>query len=92
MSSLVAGCAGGKGCGDGEAGDKIVALGSLAGSDGGGARWATVCSLIETCRLNQVEPYAYLRDVLQRMIDGHPANRLDELLPWNWALNHGAAA
>jgi hypothetical protein len=31
-----------------------------------------------------VEPYAYLADVLQRMIDGHPANRLDELLPWNW--------
>lgn len=73
-----------------------VALGRknylFAGSDGGGTRWATVCSLIETCRLNDVEPYAYLRDVLQRMIDGHPANRLDELLPWNWALNHGATA
>jgi len=65
-----------------------VALGRknhlFAGSDGGGARWATLCSLIETCKLNSVEPYAYLRDVLQRMVDGHPANRLDELLPWNW--------
>ncbi len=34
--------------------------------------------------LNGIEPYAYLTDVLQRMIDGHPANRLDELFPWNW--------
>jgi len=34
--------------------------------------------------MNSVEPYAYLRDVLQRMVDGHPVNRLDELLPWNW--------
>src|SRR6266850_6816903 len=65
-----------------------VALGRknhlFAGSDGGGHRWAVACSLIETCKLNDVEPYAYLRDVLQRMIDGHPVNRLDELLPWNW--------
>ena len=65
-----------------------VALGRknhlFAGSDGGGARWAVVCSLIETAKLNGVEPYAYLRDVLQRMVDGHPINRLDELLPWAW--------
>ena len=43
-----------------------------------------VCSLIETAKLNGVEPYAYLSDVLQRMVDGHPINRLDELLPWAW--------
>jgi transposase len=65
-----------------------VALGRknhlFAGSDGGGARWATVCSLIETCKMNGVEPYAYLRDVLMRMVDGYPVNRLDELLPWTW--------
>ncbi len=61
----------------------------FAGSDGGGERWATVCSLIETARLNEVEPYAYLRDALQKMIDGHPVNRLDELMPWAWkAQNH----
>jgi hypothetical protein len=35
--------------------------------------------------LNDVEPYAYLSDVLQRMTDGHPVNRLDDLLPWNWS-------
>jgi hypothetical protein len=56
----------------------------FAGSDVGGARWATLCSLVETCKMNGVEPYAYLRDVLQRMVDGHPVNRLGELLPWNW--------
>jgi len=56
----------------------------FAGSDGGGARWATVSTLIETCKLNDVEPYAYLTDVLTRMVEGHPASKLDELLPWNW--------
>jgi transposase len=65
-----------------------VALGRknhlFAGSDGGGARWATVSTLIETCKLNGVEPYAYLTDVLTRMVEGHPASKLDELLPWNW--------
>jgi transposase len=57
----------------------------FASSEGGGHRWAVVSSLITTSKLNDVEPYAYLRDVLQRMIDGHPVNRLDELLPWSWS-------
>lgn len=72
-----------------------VALGRknhlFAGSDGGGARWATVCSLITTAKLNDVEPFAYLRDILERMAQGHPMSRLDDLLPWNWAqkpVNH----
>jgi transposase len=56
----------------------------FAGSDGGGARWATVSSLINTAKLNNVEPFGYLKDVLQRMTDGHPISRLDQLLPWNW--------
>jgi len=67
---------------------RLVALGRknhlFAGSDGGGSRWAIVCSLIETAKLNGVEPYVYLRDVLTRMVNGHPVNRLDELLPWAW--------
>ncbi len=65
-----------------------VALGRknhlFAGSDGGAERWATVCSLIASAKLNDVEPFTYLRDVLQRMTEGHPMSRLDELLPWNW--------
>jgi len=66
----------------------VIALGRknhlFAGNDGCGNRWVIVCSLIETCKLNGVEPYAYLHDVLTRMVDGHPVNRLDELLPWVW--------
>ena len=65
-----------------------VALGRknhlFAGSDGGADRWAIVCSLITTAKLNSREPYAYLKDVLERMTNGHPAGRLDDLLPWNW--------
>jgi hypothetical protein len=56
----------------------------FAGSDGGADRWAIVCSLITTAKLNDVEPLAYLNDVLERMSAGHPMSRLDELLPWNW--------
>jgi len=56
----------------------------FAGSDGGGDRWATVCSLITTAKLNGVEPYAYLKDLLERMANGHPMRQLAELLPWNW--------
>ena len=56
----------------------------FAGSDGGADRWAIVVSLLETAKLNQVEPFAYLRDVFERMTNGHPMKRLDDLLPWNW--------
>jgi len=56
----------------------------FAGSDGGAARWATVASLIATAKLNAVEPHAYLKDVLERMSNGHPMRQIDELLPWNW--------
>jgi hypothetical protein len=54
----------------------------FAGSDGGAEHWATIASLIETCKLIGVEPYAYLADVITRIVDGHPNSRLDELLPW----------
>jgi hypothetical protein len=64
----------------------------LAGSDGGGQRWAMICSLIATAKLNGVEPYAYLKDVLERFAAGHPINRLDELLPWTWQQNRASIA
>jgi transposase len=41
-----------------------------------------IASLIETCKLLGVEPYAYLADVITRIVDSHPNSRLDELLPW----------
>ena len=56
----------------------------FAGSDGGAARWAVVASLLATAKLNNVEPFAYLKDVLERMSNGHPMTKLGELLPWNW--------
>ena len=43
----------------------------FAGSDGGAERWAIVVSLLATARLNDVEPFSYLRDVLERLTDGH---------------------
>ena len=63
-----------------------VALGRnnylFMGSDAGGERAAAIYSLVETAKLNGLDPQAYLRDVLARIAD-HPINRIDELLPWN---------
>jgi hypothetical protein len=58
--------------------------GAHPGSDGGAARWAFVTSFLATAKLNDVEPFAYFKDVLSRLSDGHSMNQLDELLPWNW--------
>jgi transposase len=55
----------------------------FAGSDRGGERAAVMLTLIQTARLNDVDPQAWLADVLARIND-HAARRLDELLPWNW--------
>jgi transposase len=55
----------------------------FAGSDRGGERAAAMYSLIATAKLNDVDPRAWLADVLARIAD-HPASRLGELLPWNW--------
>ncbi len=54
----------------------------FAGSDGGAEHWAFIASLIETCKLNGIEPLGYLTDVLTRIVDGHPNSRIDDLLPW----------
>jgi len=56
-------------------------------SDRGGERAATTYSLIETAKLNGLDPEAYLRDVLARIAD-HPINRIAELLPWVWKPTH----
>jgi len=55
----------------------------FAGSDRGGERAAAMYSLIETAKLNDINPEAYLRDVLTRIAD-HPMKRIVDLLPWNW--------
>ena len=70
-----------------ERGVRPVAMGrknwTFAGSDNGGHRAAAIYTLIETCKLNDVDPQAWLTDILARLLD-HPARRIADLLPWNW--------
>ena len=56
---------------------------TFAGSDRGGERAAAIYTLIETAKLNGVDPQAWLADVLARIAD-HPAKQVAALLPWNW--------
>ena len=73
---------------------RAVAVGrrnwTFAGSDEGGRRAAAIYTLIATAKLNDVDPQAWLADVLARLSD-HPAKRIHELLPWNWRPQNIAA-
>lgn len=60
----------------------------FCGSDRGGQRAAVLYTLIQTARLNDVDPQAWLADVLARIAD-HPSSRLGELVPWNWRKREG---
>ena len=57
----------------------------FAGHDHGAENWAILASLIETAKLSGIDPQAWLADVLTRLVNLWPNNRLDELLPWTWA-------
>lgn len=57
----------------------------FAGSKAGGERAAAIYSIIETCKLNGVEPFAYVADVMQKIAEGWPNSRIGELMPWTWA-------
>ncbi len=76
-----------------ERGLRGIALGRkswlFAGSDRGGQRAAAMYSLIVTAKLNDIDPQAWLADVLARIAE-QPASQLDELLPWNWRAAHKA--
>ena len=54
------------------------------GSEAGGERAAILYTVLESAKLNGLDPEAYLAGVIDRMAKGHPINRLGELLPWNW--------
>lgn len=56
----------------------------FAGHDAGAANWATIASLVETCKLNAVDPQAYLTGTLTAIVNGHKQSRVDDLLPWNY--------
>jgi transposase len=56
----------------------------FAGSDEGGENWACMASLIETCKLNEVNPLTYMTELLTRLVNGWPQDRINELMPWCW--------
>ena len=74
---------------------RAVAVGrknwTFAGSDEGGRRAAAIYSLIQTAKLNDVDPQAWLADVLARLPD-HPASKVADLLPWSWQAAQASAA
>ena len=57
----------------------------FAGSDEGGANWAIIASLIETAKLNSVNPHAWLTDTLTKLVNRWPVARIDDLMPWAYA-------
>jgi hypothetical protein len=57
----------------------------FAGHDEGGVAWGRIASLIETCKINGIEPFAYLKAALTAIANGHAQSRLDDLLPWNFS-------
>ena len=56
----------------------------FAGHDEGGAAWGRIASLIETCKVNDTEPFTYLKATLTAIANGHPQSHIDDLLPWNF--------
>ncbi len=65
----------------------------FCGNEGGGETWAILASLLNTCKLNGVDPQTYLTDVLERIVSGRTkVNRLSELLVWNWKAARAAEA
>jgi hypothetical protein len=62
----------------------------FAGSNAGGERAASIYTIVQTAKLNGVNPEAYLKDTLAKIAEGHPINRIDELLPWRTTLPPGA--
>jgi transposase len=56
----------------------------FAGSDGGGRAWATIATLLTTAKINNVDPYAWLKLTLERIAAGWPNRNLEKLMPWNY--------
>ena len=57
----------------------------FAGHDQGAVNWACIASLIETAKLQDIDPKPYLADILSKLVNGWPMAKIDELLPWAWA-------
>ena len=64
---------------------KLTAKNALfAGHDEGAAAWGRIASLIGTCKMNGVEPYAWLKSTLEKIARGHPQSKIHDLMPWNF--------
>lgn len=55
-----------------------------APSEVGAENWALLASIVATCKLNDVNPAAYIAETLEAIIDGHPHSRIEELMPWRF--------
>jgi transposase len=64
----------------------------FAGHDEGGRSWSRLASLIATCKLNSIDPYAWMKATLEAITDGHPQSRIDELMPWAFKSSSPAPA
>lgn len=58
----------------------------FAGHDAGAENWAIIASLVETCKMNAVDPHAWLANTLTAIVNGHKQSQIDDLLPWNYAI------
>jgi transposase len=58
----------------------------FAGHDAGAENWAVIASLIETCKMNSVDPHAWLANTLISIVNGHKQSQIDDLMPWNYAI------
>jgi hypothetical protein len=56
----------------------------FAGSDGGGRTWATIATLLQTAKMNDVDPLTWLAQTLQRIANGWPISQIEKLMPWNY--------
>ncbi|WP_246107454.1 transposase domain-containing protein, partial [Puniceibacterium confluentis] len=56
----------------------------FAGSNGGGRTWATIATLLQTCKMNNVDPIAWLTQTLERVANQWPSAEIHALMPWNY--------
>ena len=56
----------------------------FAGHEVGAENWALLASIVATCKLNDVNPVAYIADTLGAILNGHPQNRIEDLMPWRF--------
>ena len=58
----------------------------FAGHDAGADNWGVIASLIETCKMNGVDPHAWLACTLKAIVSGHKQSKIADLMPWNYAI------